>query len=182
MKSAINLPRRMTLAEVQEAMPIGSRYGWWEVAEAPFSGGSGLGFQVKVRCTFVRAQALGPCGLTSITSARRLLGGAGVACKGCGRWKGEFYPRPPWSYREHCVERQHGVCAWPPCGKSLHEADDVTVDHNRACCPDKFTCGRCVRGAVHSLCNTRDIFACDFAVGLGAVFPKAIQEYLARGR
>lgn len=49
------------------------------------------------------------------------------------------------------LTKQGGVClgcAYPPAeGQRLH------VDHDRSCCPDQRTCGKCVRGLVHLECN-----------------------------
>lgn len=50
---------------------------------------------------------------------------------------------------------QSGLCAvckelMLPKGK---ESRSVVVDHDKACCPGKGSCGKCVRGLVHSRCN-----------------------------
>lgn len=53
---------------------------------------------------------------------------------------------------EHLLAQQEGGCA--VCGKS--EKDNgrrLAVDHDHACCPGQFTCGRCLRGLLCSSCN-----------------------------
>jgi len=52
-------------------------------------------------------------------------------------------------------EAQQGLCA--ACGEPLkrggQEFDSVCVDHDRACCPRKRSCGKCFRGLIHKACN-----------------------------
>ncbi len=50
---------------------------------------------------------------------------------------------------------QQGLCACcsEPMLPTGREMDSVCVDHNRACCPDKKSCGKCVRGLIHWRCN-----------------------------
>jgi hypothetical protein len=45
------------------------------------------------------------------------------------------------------LDRQNGLCAICEKNKKLY------VDHDHSCCPDKVTCGRCVRGLVCQKCN-----------------------------
>jgi hypothetical protein len=52
-------------------------------------------------------------------------------------------------------EKQGGLCSicsnpMLPKGKT---AKSVVVDHDRKCCPGRGSCGKCVRGLVHSRCN-----------------------------
>lgn len=52
-------------------------------------------------------------------------------------------------------EAQEGKCA--SCGEPMlrdgKEVDSVCVDHDRNCCPEKKSCGKCVRGLIHRNCN-----------------------------
>lgn len=48
---------------------------------------------------------------------------------------------------ESMVASQGGVCA--SCG----EAEPTCVDHDHSCCPDKRSCGECVRALLCSRCN-----------------------------
>jgi hypothetical protein len=52
-------------------------------------------------------------------------------------------------------EAQKGLCACcdEPMLESGTEHDSVVVDHDRACCPGKRSCGKCVRGLIHWRCN-----------------------------
>lgn len=45
---------------------------------------------------------------------------------------------------------QNGVCAicLRPPGKTF-----LAVDHDHSCCPGKKSCGECVRGLLHTVCN-----------------------------
>lgn len=52
------------------------------------------------------------------------------------------------------LERQDGRCAI--CGKTPDEAKQknaLSIDHDHACCPGKFSCGACVRGLLCIHCN-----------------------------
>lgn len=52
-------------------------------------------------------------------------------------------------------EAQKGLCAC--CGGPMlragREMASVCVDHDRSCCSDRKSCGKCVRGLVHWSCN-----------------------------
>lgn len=51
--------------------------------------------------------------------------------------------------------KQSGCCA--VCNDSMlpkgRESLSMVVDHNHQCCPSTKTCGKCVRGLIHRLCN-----------------------------
>jgi hypothetical protein len=40
------------------------------------------------------------------------------------------------------------------CGTDTPTNKGWCIDHDRRCCPDKYTCGECVRGILCSNCNT----------------------------
>lgn len=94
-------------------------------------------------------------------------------------------------YREELWIQQLGICAWPPCSKSLGDIADLTrldtrqtihVDHNHRCCDDWRTCGKCVRGLVHASCNITDIKWMDAAIARGFDPPLgSIRDYLFIG-
>lgn len=50
---------------------------------------------------------------------------------------------------------QKGSCALcgGPMAPSGKRTDSVCVDHDRACCSGKTSCGKCVRGLIHWSCN-----------------------------
>jgi hypothetical protein len=52
-------------------------------------------------------------------------------------------------------DAQKGLCAC--CGEPMlpegQEPESVCVDHDRACCSGKKSCGKCVRGLIHWKCN-----------------------------
>lgn len=52
-------------------------------------------------------------------------------------------------------EEQKGLCA--VCGDPMlpfgKQSMSVTIDHDRKCCPGYGSCGKCVRGLIHSKCN-----------------------------
>lgn len=56
---------------------------------------------------------------------------------------------------EALLEAQHGLCA--ACHRPMERTGKgplaVVVDHDRACCGRNRSCGRCVRGLLHSACN-----------------------------
>lgn len=58
---------------------------------------------------------------------------------------------------ETLVEAQGGVCAICQCPEtSTNRAGDVmrlAIDHDRTCCPQAKTCGRCIRGLLCRRCN-----------------------------
>lgn len=86
---------------------------------------------------------------------------------------------------------QLGLCAWPPCRKSLGAYEDlarpnlqqlVHVDHNHRCCDNWRTCGKCIRGLVHASCNVGDIKWMDLAIARGFDPPFGpIRDYLMKG-
>lgn len=46
---------------------------------------------------------------------------------------------------------QGGRCA--VCAERPTEANPLCVDHDHKCCPERHSCGKCVRGLVCRLCN-----------------------------
>lgn len=53
---------------------------------------------------------------------------------------------------ERMFEEQGGVCGI--CGKGPTKKR-LAVDHDRRCCPDKRSCGKCVRGLLCGSCNPK---------------------------
>lgn len=63
------------------------------------------------------------------------------------------YRITPEQYDE-LLEKQGGRCAIPACGAiEPGGMGHWHVDHDHSCCPDKKSCGRCVRGLLCSRCN-----------------------------
>lgn len=66
-------------------------------------------------------------------------------------------------YKE-LLEKQGGVCI--ACGMppfpAFNGAVSLAVDHDHKCCAGERSCGKCIRGLIHSQCNT----------AIGAVFDK----------
>ncbi len=54
--------------------------------------------------------------------------------------------------RNKILELQKYMC--PICEKPLSDKEAV-VDHDHKCCKGKKSCGKCVRGLLHSTCNSR---------------------------
>jgi hypothetical protein len=54
------------------------------------------------------------------------------------------------------LDKQGGVCAI--CGKTQKQQNSrfmfLAVDHDHKCCPEKQTCGKCIRGLLCNKCNT----------------------------
>lgn len=53
---------------------------------------------------------------------------------------------------DRLLEAQDYGCA--ACGESAPEGKYLKVDHDHACCPGAFTCGKCVRGLLCNACNS----------------------------
>jgi hypothetical protein len=49
------------------------------------------------------------------------------------------------------MERQQNACGL--CKEPFKEGEFPHVDHDHTCCPGKNSCGRCIRGVLHSTCN-----------------------------
>lgn len=62
------------------------------------------------------------------------------------------------------IESQGNCCAL--C-KVPGDWQSMVVDHDHACCPKQFSCGKCIRGALCKKCNT--------ALGLLGDSPESIQ-------
>jgi hypothetical protein len=79
-----------------------------------------------------------------------------------------MYKLTPERYAE-ILELQKGNCAF--CGLPFNDETPV-VDHDHACCPGEKSCGHCVRGLLHSNCNTIAGFIDDnpSALKLGALY------------
>jgi hypothetical protein len=60
---------------------------------------------------------------------------------------------------EAMLKEQNYVCAI--CGQPFLENETPRVDHDHACCPGKKSCGKCVRGIIHSSCNNALAFLRD---------------------
>jgi hypothetical protein len=52
---------------------------------------------------------------------------------------------------EEMLSYQNGVCAL--CGLPTQDGQTLVVDHDHKCCPGKKSCGKCIRGILHSNCN-----------------------------
>lgn len=77
-------------------------------------------------------------------------GGRTSDCKDCRRDKHIFrnYGLTREAY-EQLLNNQNGTCAI--CNIEYHKP--LRVDHDHSCCPDKTTCGECVRGLLCDNCN-----------------------------
>jgi len=54
--------------------------------------------------------------------------------------------------RRLILSKQGGLC--PVCNKAL-SYEEAVVDHNHGCCPEtNRSCGKCVRGMLHTVCNS----------------------------
>jgi hypothetical protein len=53
---------------------------------------------------------------------------------------------------DELLQKQNGVCA---ICKVKPEKRLLAVDHDRGCCPGWKSCGKCVRGLLCMVCNTR---------------------------
>jgi len=53
---------------------------------------------------------------------------------------------------DEMLVRQGGVCA--VCRTAPQDNRALAVDHDHSCCPDKRSCGKCVRALLCTNCNT----------------------------
>lgn len=68
------------------------------------------------------------------------------------------------------LQQQGGVCAI--CGsKQVGGKRNLSIDHDRSCCPRLGSCGKCVRGLLCISCNAR--------LGTVETFTQRAQQYLA---
>ena len=67
------------------------------------------------------------------------------------------------------IDMQHGCCAIDGCMEK-----PTRVDHDHACCPGQYTCGKCIRGV---LCHRHNA-----ALGGYELMADVAPAYLARGR
>ncbi len=62
--------------------------------------------------------------------------------------------------RQELYERQGGVC--PICERPFPNDGSLQVDHDHDCCPETYSCGKCVRGLLCAGCNrTLSVFGED---------------------
>lgn len=78
---------------------------------------------------------------------------------------------------EAMLEAQGGVCALNGCDASVGESDGrrLAVDHDRRCCPGRYSCGNCIRGL---LCGAHNTGIGKFGDDVDAL--RAAIEYLER--
>mgnify|MGYP001567325487 FL=1 len=74
---------------------------------------------------------------------------------------------------ESLLKKQSGRCAG--CGGLPYGAIALSVDHDHRCCPGEKSCGKCIRGLLHSQCN----FAISGAFDNPAVL-RSLADYLER--
>lgn len=46
---------------------------------------------------------------------------------------------------------QEGLCL--ACGDEPTPENDLVIDHDHTCCPPNVSCGKCIRGLLHRVCN-----------------------------
>ena len=52
---------------------------------------------------------------------------------------------------EEMLKAQDGRCA--ACLRLFEPDARIDVDHDHKCCPGEISCGKCVRGILHTACN-----------------------------
>ena len=67
---------------------------------------------------------------------------------------------------EEMLKAQNFLCA--ACKEPLENLSEARIDHDHKCCPGVFSCGKCIRGLLHSQCNT--------ALGLLSEDPEKIRQ------
>lgn len=99
-------------------------------------------------------------------------------CADCGTWmsEGQFSPskytadglmsrcrecnvdqsyRNRWGFDrstlQKMIDAQGGKCLI--CLDALGTGRDTAIDHDHSCCPNQYTCGKCIRGVLCSPCN-----------------------------
>lgn len=93
--------------------------------------------------------------------------------KSCERQRLAKYGLSAEQYVE-MLERQGHTCA--VCDRANPGGKKLAVDHDHACCPGKYSCGKCVRGLLCSNCNSSLGHAKDSVEILESMI-----EYLGKG-
>lgn len=70
---------------------------------------------------------------------------------------------------EELLKKQNGVCAI--CKRDSDDGKRLSVDHDHNCCPNRQSCGNCIRGLLCRNCNTKlgwfDIYSLEINNYLG---------------
>jgi recombination endonuclease VII len=79
-------------------------------------------------------------------------------CRECGREDQKWYAKKAkygLSYDDilEMLDAQDYCCKLCSGELTLHGLYPFDIDHDHACCPGEFTCGKCVRGILHRPCN-----------------------------
>lgn len=119
---------------------------------------------VEVLLAEKQCPSCGERDVSRFSKNRQKMDGLQTCCKPC---MAGFNKTP--AHRHHLSEdrykvildSQNNVCAvcFQPFGSSGKQR--AVLDHNHECCPGTHSCGRCVRGILHSGCNRLLGFAGD---------------------
>lgn len=90
---------------------------------------------------------------------KRVADGLRRYCKDCVKVKARAWSKANWGRRriqrhglslrqyEEILSKQGGRCA------TCDSVGSLTIDHDHKCCPQEYSCGKCVRGILCSKCN-----------------------------
>jgi DNA-directed RNA polymerase subunit RPC12/RpoP len=99
-----------------------------------------------------------PATLEFFLARKRSTDGLTSRCRECHRkivqsWRRNHRHMKHGVDKRLLLEKQNWMCANPNCRKPIDITNGV-VDHDHRCCPDRFSCGQCVRGMLCRSCNT----------------------------
>jgi hypothetical protein len=168
---------------IREATPIGTRFGRLTVTSEPW---------IVIAGGRHRRRVMASCECDSEPRSYMLSdlrGGNSTSCGCILREKLGFdvtkrpddYPRLPTRFRKKLASK---TCAWVLCGSGFAKDERLNTDHDHHCSRHEshLACIYCVRGHVHTVCNSQIAYwEWAYYQGLGPI-PDNVVGYLLKSR